>query len=227
MSENWYQKAQKSNNEDVKNLVYQYNSLDAGDPKRKELKEAIKIIVGDDEVITNPFEVVEDVQDVTESREETKEEAETEFSLTEKHVNKISDVAELHAIIAECRDEIKRIDGTRLKKETFHQKIEKNREIWKVRRIEYLARSKIYEQKRKEKELENKNKVSQIATKRARFVMLFKKGISFSNICTHPDGVRKDEILDIVNDDVIKSCKEVDKYFMERWDRWVKKYFPL
>lgn len=220
---NWYDKAKKSKDEHIKKLIEDYDSSE-DKMKKTELENAIKIIIGSEkeEKAENPFE-----EKPKTKKEETRKkeiiEAKKEFTHTEESVKKLEDKKdELYKVLEDCRNEIKRLEGTRLVHETFTQKRNLDKDIWAIRRISYIARRLIYADKMKKKAIQNKNQTSLIATKRARFVRLFRMGISFSNMITHPDGVKKEDMIDIVNDDVIKSCLEIDRNFRSRWERWVE-----
>lgn len=215
---NWYQKAKKSNDEHIKKLISEYEEA-TEEVKKIELKNALKLLCGGDEeeieIKNNLEETVKEYQTVEKKQEEKS------FSHTENNIKRMNK-EELQNVINDCTKEIKRLESTRLKHETFAQKKELNQKIWDVRRVQNIARGLIYSQKMARKLEERKTQTSLLTTKRARFVRLFRMGISFSNMLTHPEGIKKEDMLDIVNDDVIKSCTDIDRHFAERWGRWVE-----
>ena len=212
--DNWYLKAQKSKDANVVKLLEKYKG-EQDDDKKKSIAEALKIYLAGEQEIKE--EVKEEAKPETLKRDLGIEE------ITPSYILGLHSKEELQEVILKAREKIESIENARLKKEKWQDKIKIEKEIWSFRRLEYLSRSRINEIKRAEKEEAKRTETSQIAAKRARFAALYKKGFSFTNICTHPDGVKKSELLEIVNEDVIKSCSEADKFFIERWDTWCKK----
>ena len=212
--DNWYLKAQKSKDANVVKLLEKYKG-EQDDDKKKSIAEALKIYLAGEQEIKE--EVKEEAKPETLKRDLGIEE------ITPSYILGLHSKEGLQEVILKAREKIESIENARLKKEKWQDKLKIEKEIWSFRRLEYLSRSRINEIKRAEKEEAKRKETSQIAAKRARFVALYKKGFSFTNICTHPDGVKKSELLEIVNEDVVKSCSEADKYFIEHWDTWSKK----
>lgn len=210
---NWYQEANKSENEHIKKLVQEYNSEEANSPKRVELKNAILVLMG-----------FEDIPQKEEKEEKKEEPVITPY--TEEDVASTDDVEELKVISKKCAEEAERLEKTRLLHETFKEKIALDRAIWKVKRVMFIARRKIYDFKLKEKRAKEKRdkKISKLSMKQSRFINLYRKGFSFTNITRQEDGVRKEELLEIIDASVIEACSKVHKDFVERWQRWRDKF---
>lgn len=212
---NWYQEANKSENEHIKKLVQEYNTEDPKSPKRVELKNAILVLMGFDD---SP--VKED------EKEKTEETVTTPYC--EEDVISANNIDDLKIISRKCAEEAERLEKTRLLHETFRERIALDKAIWKVKRVMFLARRKIYDFKLKDKRIKEKKekKISKLAMKQSRFISLYKKGFSFTNITRQEDGVRKEELPEVIDLNVIEICSKVHKDFVERWQRWRDKYLP-
>lgn len=213
---NWYQEANKSENEHIKKLVQEYNAEDPKSPKRVELKNAILVLMGFDDT------------PVKEEEKEEKKEEPVSTPYTEEDVNATDSVEDLRVISKKCAEEAERLEKTRLLHETFKERIALDRAIWKVKRVMFIARRKIYDFKLKEKRAKEKRekKISKLAMKQSRFISLYRKGFSFTNITRQEDGVRKEELLEVIDASVIEACSKVHKDFVERWQRWREKFLP-
>ena len=213
---NWYQEANKSENEHIKKLVQEYNAEDPKSPKRVELKNAILVLMGFDDT------------PVKEEEKEEKKEEPVYTPYTEEDVNATDSVEDLRVISKKCAEEAERLEKTRLLHETFKERIALDRAIWKVKRVMFIARRKIYDFKLKEKRAKEKRekKISKLAMKQSRFISLYRKGFSFTNITRQEDGVRKEELLEVIDASVIEACSKVHKDFVERWQRWREKFLP-
>lgn len=213
---NWYQEANKSENEHIKKLVQEYNAEDPKSPKRVELKNAILVLMGFDDT------------PVKEEEKEEKKEEPVSIPYTEEDVNSTDSVEDLRVISKKCAEEAERLEKTRLLHETFKERIALDRAIWKVKRVMFIARRKIYDFKLKEKRAKEKRekKISKLSMKQSRFISLYRKGFSFTNITRQEDGVRKEELLEVIDASVIEACSKVHKDFVERWQRWREKFLP-
>lgn len=213
---NWYQEANKSENEHIKNLVQEYNKEDPNSAKRVELKNAILVLMGFDDTPVKEEE----------KEDNKKEESKVSFPYTEDDVNAAKTIEDLQVISKKCAEEAERLEKTRLLHETFKEKIALDRAIWKVKRVMFLARRKCYDIKLKNKRAQEKEsrKISKLTMKQTRFISLYRKGFSFSNITRQEDGVRKEELLEVIDASVIEACSKVHKDFVERWQRWRDKF---
>ena len=210
---NWYQEANKSENEHIKKLIQDYNAEDPKSAKRIEIKNAILVLMG--------------FEDLTPTKVEEEEEIAAPVPYTESDVEKASSKEDLQIICKKCNEEAERLEKTRLLHETFREKIALDRAIWRIKRVMFIARRKLYDQKIKEKKEHEKieKKVNKVSMKQARFINLYRRGFSFTNITLQEDGIRKEELPQIIEDtNVIKACCEVHKDFVERWQRWKAKF---
>ena len=210
---NWYQDAVKSENEHIRNLVKEYDAAEPKSAKRVEIKNAILVLMGVEE---NPF-------NVEEVKEEPKKEETTDFILTAEDIKGFTKKEDLLACIEEINKKAEELENGRLM-QSFYQKIELNRKIWAVKRLGFLARTRLREIKVAEKKASKKGLISQKSMKKNKFINLYRQGISFTNITKHPDGVKKEELLEIVDDEVVKVCKTFNRFFLEDWNRWVDKF---
>lgn len=214
---NWYQEAVKSENEHIRNLVKEYDEAEPKSAKRVEIKNAILVLMGTQE---NPF----NVKEVKEETKEEKEEAETDFMLTAEDIKALDKKEDLLACIEEIEKKADELENGRLMHQTFRQKIDLNRKIWSVKRLGFVARLRLRELRAAAKKAEKKGKVTQKQMKKNKFINLYRQGYSFTNISKDPDGVKKEELLEVVDEDVIKACKNYNRYFVEDWNRWVNKF---
>ena len=210
---NWFIEARKSEDEDVRVLLESFIKADKTDKKKKEkIKREIEIKLG-----------LVDAEKLKKEKEEIKNKSER-FTYIESDIDKIDDVKELDKVSKICKERINSLEKTRLKNETFKDRKELKAKIWEVKLILYKARKKIIDIKT-QKELETKkNKVSNLDMKRARFINLIRQNYSISNIIKDENGVRKEELLNIVNDDVIEVCSQIDSNFIETFNRWIVKF---
>lgn len=146
---------------------------------------------------------------------------------TESDAAKAKDVATLVKIKKNCRDEIQRLEKTRLKYATYKQTQELNGKIWAVRRIIGIAIKRESALKEREHRARKMSQVSGVAMKRARFVKLLKAGTSITNITKHPEGVKIDELETVLDAATIESCRKHNSKFPEMWERWREKFIVL
>ena len=147
-----------------------------------------------------------------------------EFAYTEDDIAKANDLDTLREIRSACRDEIKRLENTRLKHATYKQNRILDMQIWTVRRIVSLSLRREMAIKQRQKQLEKVGKVSSIALKRARFIKLFRQGTSITNITLHPQGVKKNELKTILDAETVQACAKINSRFPQMWERWQAKF---
>lgn len=146
------------------------------------------------------------------------------FSYTENDAVNAKDIPTLEEIKKSCREEISRLEKTRLKHGTYKQNRELDMKIWAVRRIIALALKRGVAIKERARRVRAMSRVSGLALKRARFVKLVKQGISITNITKHTEGVKKEELEEVLDKNTIESCRKYNFHFSERWARWKEKY---
>jgi hypothetical protein len=251
---NWYIEANKSQDPEIKGLLVRYNTLDADSDGYQEIKESliseIKVKLGLEEKPIEKVKIESDVESIdkeldaqdepdipeeeptvssvepSERRARTFEPIEVvnEFSYTEEDIAKTNDLDELRKIRNECRDEIKRLENTRLKHATYKQNRILDMQIWNVRRIVSLSLRREVAIKQRQKQLEKAGKVSSVALKRARFIKLFRQGFSITNITLHTEGVKKNELKTVLDEETVKACTKINSRFPQMWERWQAKF---
>ena len=216
----WYEEAQKSDSIKVKELLKAYVA-EKDEAKRKAIKEAVILILGikeDKEEPENPFLVVEEKKE--EKEDENKKNNSFSFPKSQEEILKINDLETLEKIFHESKTKGIELEKTRLKHETFKERIALNKKIWAIRRIGFIAHHKANEIKLHLKRKENASKVNMIHKKRQIFINLIKQGTSFSRICEIDEGLKKEELNEIVNEDVLEACKPYMKNICSKWAKW-------
>lgn len=193
----WYKKALESDNAEIKALM-----TDITDPN--------------DDAIADKVEKIKEILKQSESA--------PEFPYTPEIVVTLTSDIELNDVIKLCDKKIAEIEAGRKRKETPMERSAIIEEQWKYQRMIGLARHQLRANRKKQRETENQNRITQKANKQARFCMLVRKGISFSNITKHDEGVSISEIGEIVDENVINTCSEYDPEFRARWNRWKAKF---
>lgn len=259
MVKNWFIEANKSQDPEVKDLLKQYNELDANADdyaeKKAELVATIKAklessvepeipevkaemdkvadeVVAAENANTDSIDAELDSQDDSEkpnSQAEPEVEPESEempegFYYTETDAAKAKTVDEIVEMKKACREEIARLEKTRLKHATYKQNRELDAAIWKIRRIIGIAFKREVALKERARRIRNAGRVSSIALKRARFVKLMRQGFSITNITNHPEGVKKEELVDVLDEATIEACKKNNSRFPAMWLRWKEKF---
>lgn len=268
MAKNWFIEANKSQDPEVKDLLKQYNELDANaddyaekkaelvatikaklessvEPETPEVKAEMDKVA--DEVVavenanTDSIDAELDSKDEPETPEssESAENAQIEdsadsepesdempkgFYYTETDAAKAKTLDEIVVMKKACREEIARLEKTRLKHATYKQNRELDAAIWKVRRIIGIAFKREVALKERARRIRNAGRVSSIALKRARFVKLMRQGFSITNITNHPEGVKKEELVDVLDEATIEACKKNNSRFPAMWLRWKEKF---
>lgn len=146
------------------------------------------------------------------------------FNYTEDDAAKAKDIKTLDTIKKACREEISRLEKTRLKHGTYQQNRELDMKIWAVRRIVGIALKREAGLKERAHRAEKIGRTSGVAMKRARFVKLIKQGISITNITKHPDGVKKSELESVLDPTTIEACRKHNSKFPEMWEKWKNKF---
>lgn len=146
------------------------------------------------------------------------------FNYTEDDAAKAKDIKTLDVIKKSCREEISRLEKTRLKHGTYQQNRELDMKIWAVRRIVGIALKREAGLKERAHRAAKIGRTSGVAMKRARFVKLIKQGISITNITKHPDGVKKAELESVLDPATIEACRKHKSNFPEMWEKWKNKF---
>jgi hypothetical protein len=220
MKNNWYIQAKTSTNEDIIKLLKVYDGLDKDNPQKNSLKEEIK---GYLELKDNPFnKIIEEQAKTKDNAIDDNLKTSNDFYSEKELVDKTD--AELNKIIDECIIRKKELEKGRLKHETFKEKLAMTKRMWKFTRIANISRKIINERRHKIKVKESSTKLSKSALKKAKFCQLIRAGYSFSNICRHPEGVKIEEIEEIVDNDVIEICKKNNPDFLRKWNSWKNKF---
>ena len=199
---NWFIEANKSKDPEVKDLLKQYNELDANADdyaeKKAELVATIKEKLESsiesetpeikakmdkvaDEVVATELgsndepetpessesaenAQIEDSADLDEA-EPKSEEMSSGFYYTENDALKAKDLDTLIQLKKACRDEIIRLEKTRLKHATYKQNRELDAKIWKIRRIIGIAFKREVALKERIRRAKKMGRVSMIALK--------------------------------------------------------------
>ena len=224
---NWYINAKKETNPEIKELMIEYDSLTPEDEKRVILKDAIisklEKLTKEDESIDNPF-VKKEPESKTPYTDNIVEHSDSGFQYKEEDIIKINTIPELEEVAKVCNIEIKRLEDSELKKMSFRDKKELNRNIWKISRIVFKARNKISLIRKENAEREEKanGTIKKLNAKRSYFINLYSQGISLTNI-VNKYGFDKKELKKILSEEVIdKIVSTNDRNFKIRWDRWQK-----
>lgn len=165
---------------------------------------------------------IEDSADLDEAEPESEEVP--SFTYTETDAAKAKSIDEIIIMKKACREEIARLEKTRLKHATYKQNRELDAAIWKIRRIIGIAFKREVALKERARRIRNAGRVSSIALKRARFVKLMRQGFSITNITNHPEGVKKEELVDVLDEATIEACKKNNSRFPAMWLRWKEKF---
>ena len=217
----WYQEAQKSDSSKVKELLKAYKE-EQDKTQKQALKEAIVLVLGikdtEDEP-KNPFMVDNEKED------ENKKNKSFSFPKSQEEILKINDLETLEKIFHESKTKGIKLEKTRLKHETFKERIALNKKIWAIRRIGFMAHHKANEIKLYLKRKENASKVNMMHKKRQIFINFIKQGYSFSRICEIEGGLNKEEIREIVDNDTMEACKPYMKNICAKFAKWCEMNF--
>ena len=217
----WYQEAQKSDSSKVKELLKAYKE-EQDKTQKQALKEAIVLVLGikdtEDEP-KNPFMVDNEKED------ENKKNKSFSFPKSQEEILKINDLETLEKIFHESKTKGIELEKTRLKHETFKERIALNKKIWAIRRIGFMAHHKANEIKLYLKRKENASKVNMMHKKRQIFINFIKQGYSFSRICEIEGGLNKEEIREIVDNDTMEACKPYMKNICAKFAKWCEMNF--
>jgi len=251
MAKNWYMAAKASKDPTVKELLVEFDNADSADPRKLEIKGILQDMLKGDEPDNdqNPQNETPDNDDPEnpdadepdgdqnppptpptnpkgKKNAKGKDNAQSEvadFKHTEKSVKGAKGEKELRQIVDDSREEAKRRERMKPAYMSFQERIAFNKTIWGIRRVGNQARARITDLRGKEKRAIKKATVNRVVGKRAQFVRLYQRGISFTNMLTHPDGFKRDEIKEIVNADVMAACTKINPKFPSMWNAWVVK----
>lgn len=208
------------------------SSVESETPEVKaEMDKVTDEVVAAENTDTAAIDAELDSQDDSEkpnSQAEPESEPESEeipsFTYTETDAAKAKSIDEIVEMKKACREEITRLEKTRLKHATYKQNRELDAAIWKIRRIMGIAFKREVALKERARRIRNAGRVSSIALKRARFVKLMRQGFSITNITNHPEGVKKEELVDVLDEATIEACKKNNSRFPAMWLRWKEKF---
>lgn len=212
--------AQKSENPEIKELLNKIETT-ADETQVADFVKQIKEMLLAEKAVVSKTEITG--SENVESAKNAQSQESAEFPYTEEKIKAMTDDAELNEAIKACEAEIKKIESNRKRKENAHQKADILTAQWKYTRMIWIARGIIRDKKRKQKQQAQTQAVGRVAHKRAIFCMKTRRGISITNIIGEDD-ITKENIAEVVNDDVIKTCEEFDKDFPKRWLRWKEKF---
>lgn len=125
------------------------------------------------------------------------------------------------------KDRITVLENSRLKNETYAQRRALNLKIYEANEQIAKLREQIREEKRAKKfeEIRKSGRVSSLALKQARVEHLIQKGFSLTNITTHPEGVKKDEMKKVIESgNFLARINEKYHGFAAMWERWKAKF---
>jgi hypothetical protein len=147
---------------------------------------------------------------------------------TEEDVKKEKDPLKLQAMMATCRDEVRRLEDSRRTRATYQENLKLQKQIWIVQRVHNMANNKIHDLKAYKKAIEKDKaaKVSGLNQKRAKFVQLIRRGISITNAVadSNLELEKKEDLLVVLDLPTIEECVKHRADFRETWIRWAKKY---
>ena len=134
---------------------------------------------------------------------------------------------ELYKLKEVLKKEAKAFDDSRKAKMKYKEAKAHRQELQKMRAKVGEVREQIFKLKHKiGLEKKSNAKISQIAVKQAKFLSLYKKGLSISNITRSPDGVKAEDLEKIMTQDFMEELDKFDKRFIPMWNRWKDKYLP-
>lgn len=132
---------------------------------------------------------------------------------------------ELYKLKEMLKKEVKDFDDSRKAKMDYKEAKAHRQALQKMRAKVGAVREQIFELKQKiNVEKKASTKISQTAMKQARFLSLYKKGISISNITHNPDGVKAEDLEKIMTQDFLEELDKFDKRFIPMWNRWKDKF---
>lgn len=125
------------------------------------------------------------------------------------------------------KKQVKEFNDSRKAKMNYKEAKAHRQELQKLRDKVGEVREQIFDLKFKINSAKKANtKISQTAMKQAKFLSLYKQGLSISNITRHPDGVKADSLESIMTQDFIEEMDKFDKRFIPMWNRWKDKFLP-
>ena len=213
----WKEAAKQSEDTEVKKLLEEYKISTKKDKteirdriieilqsKKQETEEEIKTEVEEPKV-----EVEEDEEIVKETEEEKRKRLKIEK-------------------MRELRDEVYKLEHSRLKYATYEENMELNKKIKKVNKEIVRIRTELREERMKEKaeKMKKDGQVSSIRLKQSRILKLLRIGVSFTNITKHPEGVKKEEIVKVVenNQEFMEEMRKIRANLPQMWFSWKKKF---
>ena len=211
----WIDAAKNSDNEEIKALLNKYENTEVRSEKEKARDEIINLLTSKES--DKPQEEPQTVED-EETIEDNKSKREKEKS-------------DKYAKIKEIREEIVAIEKTRLKNPTYEERMEFNKKIKEKEKKIIAIRNVLRKEKIEEKERikRQSGQVSSIKMKQAKILKLLRQGTSFSNITKHSDGVKKEEITQVIENDsqFMEEMQKINKKLPKMWLSWKQKFVTL
>jgi hypothetical protein len=137
---------------------------------------------------------------------------------------KVNSIDELNAIRAKMKAQIQEIEKTELKNPTWEQKKELSDRIGKLNQhIRWATNRTIDIKQKKQQEIKSVG-ISKKVYKQSKLVAMIREGKSLSVIVSEPEGISKDEIQELLSDDIILECAKHRPDFVEYYKRWKDKY---
>ena len=123
------------------------------------------------------------------------------------------------------KQQVKDFNDSRKAKMKYVEAKAHRQELQKLRDKVGEVRQQIFDLKQKMNLVKKSTaKVSQVGMKQAKFLSLYKQGLSISNITRHPDGVKADSLESIMTQDFMEQLDKMDKRFIPMWNRWKEKF---
>lgn len=221
----WLKQARerREDNPEIEEALVLYEMADTQE-KQQELETRIKqLLVLEAEIIAEEPKKKVSEEVLEQKAPEIKEGIEhSEFTLTLKDVEKAKTEKELSEIVAICVKELKYMEDTKKVKMTFQERRSRQERVSFINTISNTAKRKIYDNRALEKKKALKDKVPALKIKQLKFIELYKRGFSISNMIKL-GYVKKNELTRIVEKDN-KVFEELGQEFIELYNRWKAKF---
>lgn len=216
-------KERREDNPEIEEALVLYELADTQE-KQQELEKRIKqLLVLEAEIIAEEPKKEVSKEVLEQKAPEIKEGIEhSEFTLTLKDVEKANTEKELSEIVAICVKELKYMEDIKKVKMTFQERKSRQERVSFINTISNTAKRKIYDNRALEKKKALKDKVPALKIKQLKFIELYKRGFSISNMIKL-GYVKKNELTRIVEKDN-KVFEELGQEFIELYNRWKAKF---
>lgn len=210
----WLDAAKQSDKEEVKTLLAEYEK-----EKTRSKKEKLR-----DEIIVLLTPKADETEAVKSDDKEVSKPEKTEKDnlLTQKQKNEKAEK------IKEYRDKVYALEHSRLKNATYEENKELNAKIKVVNKKIVALRDELRQDRAKAKieKMKQNGKVTSVKLKQAKVLKLLKEGFSFTNITKHSEGVKKSEIVKVIDNDpeFMAEMKKISSRLPIMWLNWKKKF---